>query len=107
MSQDYLQLLAFSLLLFFFYLLEYLFPAFHSINNNNRKLTNISIGLFNFLIGSSLSIFLTLFVANFCKENNKANDDDIINSHENNHTPKIEKFRLIKENFFTFHLKCY
>ena len=70
MSQEYLQLLAFSLLLFFFYLLEYLFPAFHSINNKNRKLTNISIGLFNFLIGSSLSIFFTLFVANFCKENN-------------------------------------
>ena len=34
---------------------------------------------------------------NFCKENNKANEDDIYNSNEHNH--KVEKFGLIKENF--------
>jgi hypothetical protein len=37
---------------------------------------------------------------NFCKKNNKANDDDITNSNEKNHTPTIEKFELIKEDFF-------
>jgi [Skp1-protein]-hydroxyproline N-acetylglucosaminyltransferase len=38
---------------------------------------------------------------NFCKENNKATDDDIFNSNEHNH--KKEQFGLIKENFLIFH----
>jgi [Skp1-protein]-hydroxyproline N-acetylglucosaminyltransferase len=36
---------------------------------------------------------------NFCKENNKANEDDIYNSNEHNH--KIEKFDLLRKNSVT------